>query len=98
MRHHAGAIRVVGAGGAAALVGFGLFVGHTELLLNLFGDDVATVGDLAREGADAIGDDIERRQARAHVNHRDRLICRQTARKLEQVLDRERVDVANHRL
>src|SRR5690606_37432519 len=92
------AIRIVGIAGTTALVGFSLVEGYVQRLLDLLGDHIAAVGDLAGELADAIGNDVEAGKAGSHVENGDGLILGQPSRVLEQILNSKGVDIANQRL
>ncbi len=83
---------------AGALELFGLIERHVELPLDLLGDVVAAVGDVAREGAGPAREDVDRRQARADVDDREGLLRRDPAAELEEVLHGEGVDVDDQRL
>ena len=76
-----------------AFVGLGLLERDVRLLLDLFGDRVTGVGDLARERRHAVGHDVDRGDAGAHVDERDGARLRQALLRLEHVLQGERVGV-----
>ena len=83
---------------ARALEVLRLLEGDVELALDLLGDVVAAVGDVAGERAGAVGDDVDRRQAGPHVDDGEGLIRRDPPVHLEDVLHGEGVDVDDQRL
>jgi hypothetical protein len=83
----------------AALVRFGLFLTDTELALNLFGDRVAAVDDVARERGGATSQNVERGERCAHVQqHHGLLRGWRAVSHLEAVLHRECIQVDDLRL
>ena len=80
------------------LVAFGLVAADAELALNLFGNAISAVRDVARERGGSVREDVDRRRRRSAVDENGRLVFGGVpVGRLEHVLDGERVEVHDHR-